>query len=103
MKTIEACNILNISLEQANELKQVKRAYRQLSRLHHPDKGGDCQVMVQINQAYRHLIEQESICAAKEKSVVFTTSQRVVSNLFTVIVANYLSLFAYSFGFDPRS
>jgi DnaJ-class molecular chaperone len=33
----------------------VTAAYRALSRMHHPDKGGDAEVMKQINAAYSEL------------------------------------------------
>ncbi len=35
--------------------KELKQRYRELSSIHHPDKGGDEGKMVEINDAYRVL------------------------------------------------
>uniref|UniRef100_A0A1I8GJ51 J domain-containing protein n=1 Tax=Macrostomum lignano TaxID=282301 RepID=A0A1I8GJ51_9PLAT len=37
----------------------IRRAYRQLSLTHHPDKGGDPQVFQQISKAYRALTNEQ--------------------------------------------
>ena len=36
-------------------LAEIKERYRQLSRRHHPDGGGDAQQMARINEAYEIL------------------------------------------------
>ena len=33
------------------KLEEIKKAYRKLVKIHHPDKGGDTAVMVEINSA----------------------------------------------------
>lgn len=39
----------------------IKRSYRRLARMHHPDKGGDPSVFRQLNEAYRQLARTEPI------------------------------------------
>ncbi len=34
------------------KLEEIKRSYRQLVKLHHPDKGGDIKKMLEINEAW---------------------------------------------------
>ena len=36
---------------------EIKRAYYKLSKIHHPDKGGDHLIFIQINEAYETLID----------------------------------------------
>ena len=36
-------------------LEEIKKAYRKLVKIHHPDKGGDSQVMLEINSAWEIL------------------------------------------------
>ena len=38
-------------------IEECKKAFRKLSRLHHPDNGGDVEKFQQINKAYQ-MIEQ---------------------------------------------
>jgi len=45
-------------------LEVVKAAYRALSKLYHPDRGGDTAAMQRINEAYSHL---ESRLASGER------------------------------------
>ena len=37
------------------DLEEIKKAYRKLVKIHHPDKGGDSQVMLEINSAWEIL------------------------------------------------
>lgn len=48
--------ILNIDASSANSTV-IKSAYRQLSKQHHPDKGGDASVFQKINLAYKALTD----------------------------------------------
>jgi len=34
------------------KLEDIKKAYRELVKIHHPDKGGDPKVMLEINAAW---------------------------------------------------
>ena len=56
----EARKVLGLS--EAATLKEIKRAYRNLSHRHHPDKHGsdasdDDKIMKKINWAYKLLVE----------------------------------------------
>ena len=37
------------------KLEEIKKAYRKLVKIHHPDKGGDSAVMLEINSAWEIL------------------------------------------------
>ena len=50
--------ILNIAT--AANSTEVKAAYRQLSKLHHPDKGGDSATFQNINLAYKALTDSSA-------------------------------------------
>ena len=40
------------------KLEEIKKAYRKLVKIHHPDKGGDSAVMLEINSAWEILKKQ---------------------------------------------
>ena len=40
------------------KLEEIKKAYRKLVKIHHPDKGGDSAVMLEINSAWQILRKQ---------------------------------------------
>ena len=40
------------------ELEDIKKAYRELVKIHHPDKGGDPKVMIEVNAAWEILKKQ---------------------------------------------
>ena len=37
------------------EIEEIKKAYRKLVKIHHPDKGGDSEVMLEVNSAWEIL------------------------------------------------
>ena len=37
------------------KLEEIKKAYRKLVKIHHPDKGGDSAVMLEVNSAWEIL------------------------------------------------
>ena len=45
--------ILNV--HPSAKLEEIKKAYRKLVKIHHPDKGGDSAVMLEINSAWEIL------------------------------------------------
>lgn len=49
--------ILGVSKEAT--LKEIKKAYRELSKTHHPDKGGDEEVFKVISKAYAVLSDED--------------------------------------------
>ena len=46
-----------LGIDPAATTKEIKKAYKSLSLVHHPDKGGDEQMFVQINKAYQALTD----------------------------------------------
>lgn len=48
----EAASILEITVEAAEDPSHVKQAYKRLSLIHHPDKGGDGEKFKRISAAY---------------------------------------------------
>ena len=51
----EALQILDISADDANDKTKVKKAYRRASSKHHPDKGGEHEMMLKVQAAYNLL------------------------------------------------
>lgn len=49
-----------LSIDASAELADIKTAYRTLSKIHHPDKGGDTSVFQKINLAYKALSDADS-------------------------------------------
>jgi curved DNA-binding protein CbpA len=47
-----------LGLEDAATLEQVKAQYREVAKLYHPDKAGNAEMMVKINQAYELLCKE---------------------------------------------
>ena len=46
-----------LGIDPSATTKEIKKAYKKLSLVHHPDKGGDEQMFVQINKAYQALTD----------------------------------------------
>ncbi|KAJ1454491.1 DnaJ domain-containing protein, partial [Pelagophyceae sp. CCMP2097] len=44
-----------LGLEAGASQEAIKKAYRRLAALHHPDKGGDADEFVKISNAYEFL------------------------------------------------
>ena len=53
MKKNELYEILGVEKESTE--KEIKKAYRDLSKIHHPDKGGDKEKFAKISEAYNVL------------------------------------------------
>lgn len=45
-----------LDLKECSSVDEIKRAYRSLALRHHPDRGGDVNKMVEINEAYEYLM-----------------------------------------------
>ena len=54
VKTNEYSEILGVNPDATDE--EVKKAYRQKSKIHHPDRGGNMQDFLKIQEAYENLI-----------------------------------------------
>jgi len=52
-----------LEVEKGCEQKEIKKAYRRLSRTHHPDKGGDEHKFKEINAAYEILSDPDKRAA----------------------------------------
>jgi len=48
-----------LEIEKGADAKEIKKAYRKLSRTHHPDKGGDEHKFKEINAAYEILSDED--------------------------------------------
>ncbi len=44
-----------LKIHPSAKLEEIKKAYRKLVKIHHPDKGGDSAVMLEINSAWQIL------------------------------------------------
>ncbi len=56
------------------KLEEIKEAYRKLVKIHHPDKGGDTAVMLEINSAWQILKQQH-----KDRNVNTINNSKVVN------------------------
>jgi len=89
MNKTEACKILDLSFIQAANISAIKTAYRKLSKIHHPDKGGNCDKMATINEAYEIL----STSLTNDVSTP-GTSLSLANDIFNFMLANYLLLYS---------
>ena len=44
-----------LKVHPSTKLEDIKKAYRELVKIHHPDKGGDTKVITEINAAWEIL------------------------------------------------
>ena len=44
-----------LKVDPNSKLEDIKKAYRELVKIHHPDRGGDTKIMLQINEAWNIL------------------------------------------------
>ena len=44
-----------LKVNPSTKLEDIKKAYRKLVKIHHPDKGGDSAVMLEVNSAWEIL------------------------------------------------
>lgn len=55
-----------LNLDTSAKKAEIKKAYRKLSKEHHPDQGGDSETFKKIKEAYEILIDEEKVKAIKE-------------------------------------
>uniref|UniRef100_A0A915EFI1 J domain-containing protein n=1 Tax=Ditylenchus dipsaci TaxID=166011 RepID=A0A915EFI1_9BILA len=55
-----ACKVSQIKHEHEADVSEIKKQYRELSKLHHPDKGGDAETFDSIVKAYKALTDEEA-------------------------------------------
>tara|TARA_Y100001968_G_scaffold31686_1_gene24354 strand:+ start:706 stop:1359 length:654 start_codon:yes stop_codon:yes gene_type:complete len=44
-----------LKVHPSSKLEEIKKAYRELVKIHHPDKGGDSAIMLEVNSAWEIL------------------------------------------------
>lgn len=49
----------SLGLDNFASVQEIKKAYRGLALTHHPDRGGDPKMMVELNRVYEHLIKNK--------------------------------------------
>lgn len=48
-----------LDIDKESDVHDIKRAFRRLAHIHHPDKGGDVAKFKEINEAYQTLSDPE--------------------------------------------
>ena len=66
MNNDNACKILGIDNTSEPSIDTIKKHYRMQALMHHPDKGGNKEEFIVINNAYEYLINKE--CDDKNKT-----------------------------------
>jgi len=64
-----------LELKDTATQEEIKKAFRRLSKLHHPDKGGDQEKFKEINEAYQTLSHPEKK-AAYDNGIVYVARQK---------------------------
>jgi len=83
-----------LELNSTATLDDIKKAYRKLVKIHHPDKGGDSAKFEQIQQAYEILTDPAKLQAVKEGKDASSVSSKteaargLVINLFSRVIGN---------------
>ena len=72
-----------LEVENFAPMDVVKRSYRRLVMLHHPDRGGNAEIMKQINSAYDDLKRHKALYDAKLKEYL----EPAPMSTFTVVMA----------------
>ena len=65
------------------KLEDIKKAYRELVKIHHPDKGGDAKVILEINAAWE-------ILKKKNKNLNLNNHQVHSQNKYKKVVSEYI-------------
>ena len=110
MNLLRARQILELSASDAHQLARIKSAYRRLSRIHHPDRGGEVESMILINQAYavlsahlsKGLRKVEIVVATRAKARAKTRAKASKPGAFDWFLVNYLAFCASWLGAYPR-
>lgn len=92
MEKETAFNILGID-ENASP-GQIKKAYKRLCMKHHPDRGGDPEIMQSLNDAYDLLVGDS---AGKEINILIGEAYSILTKVFESIIQSN----TIDFGVDP--
>ena len=63
-----------LKVDPNSKLEEIKKAYRTLVKIHHPDKGGDSAVMREINSAWQTLKKQH-----KDRNLNTVNNSKIVN------------------------
>ena len=88
MNIAQALEILGFSGKDEPSVGELKKRYRNLSLKNHPDKGGNSDIFLRINQAYRILIGEEKA----DDTVLPPPSQ--TDEMFTQVFQGFDELFS---------
>jgi DnaJ-class molecular chaperone len=70
-----------LELKDTATQEEIKRAFRRLSKQHHPDKGGDQEKFKEINEAYQTLSNPEKKEAYDKGTVYMARTKRIVTDV----------------------
>lgn len=79
--------------------KEIKRAFRELSKTHHPDKGGDAETFKILQKAYETLSDEER--RAHYDAGGNPESFKTLQQKATAAMDNFINESINSFGFVP--
>ena len=68
------------------KLEEIKKAYRKLVKIHHPDKGGDSSVMLEVNSAWEILKQKHkdiNLNKAKETKIYNNNEYKVKTDNYS--------------------
>ena len=70
-----------LKVHPSSKLEDIKNAYRELVKIHHPDKGGDAKVILEINAAWEILKKKHKNIKVSKSNQSISYSQKEFSNL----------------------
>ncbi len=70
LDTQEPYRVLQVAADASDEL--VREKYRELARVHHPDRGGSAEEMQRLNDAYERVVQQRQ--GRKQRALVESTA-----------------------------
>lgn len=71
------------------DAKTIRRAFRRLSKLHHPDQGGDAAMFQRLREAYSVLMDEEQRFAYDALGFTASDLKEALASLTTMVVAAY--------------
>lgn len=81
-------------------LQMIKHAYRELSKVNHPDKGGDTEIMNAINEAYRILSDPKKRKDYDEGKAEAREENRARDIILSLVSSNYEKMLKNPESFD---
>lgn len=85
------CRILGVPKDYT--LEEIKKSYKRLCKLYHPDRGGDGKMFVEINNAYTYLKnKREGNQHTRERNAYIES--RIIQNIL-ILLQLILSILVY--------